>query len=74
MNKIVNTFLLAGDTFMSKLHLTELGLTYSVCGLLTKHCKKVQKFKVTGSLKHFYMKELDKACFTHDAAYFASKN
>ena len=35
MNKIVNTFLLAGNKLMPELHLT--GLTYSACGLFTKH-------------------------------------
>ena len=29
MNKIVNKFLLAGDKFMSKLHLRQPGLTYT---------------------------------------------
>ena len=28
----------------------------------------------TGNLKHFYIKELDKDCFAHDAAYSDSKD
>ena len=33
MNEIVNTFLLAGENFMPKLHLRQPGLIYSVWGL-----------------------------------------
>ena len=36
MNEIVNTFLLAGDTFMPKMHLKQPGFTYSACGPFTK--------------------------------------
>ena len=32
MNKIVKTFLLAGDKFMPKMHLKQPGFTYSACG------------------------------------------
>ena len=31
MNEIVNKLLLAGDKFMPKIHLKQLGLTYSAC-------------------------------------------
>ena len=41
---------------------------------LTKHCKKIQKFRETGDLNHIYKNELDKAFFAHDAAYFESKD
>ena len=41
---------------------------------LTKHCKKIQKFRETGDLNHIYKNELDKAFFAHDAAYFDSKD
>ena len=37
MNEIVNTFLLAGDTFMPEMHLRQQGFTYSACGLFTKN-------------------------------------
>ena len=33
MNEVVNTFLLAGENFMPKLHLRQPGLIYSVWGL-----------------------------------------
>ena len=37
MNEIVNKFLLAGDKFMSEMHLKQPGFTYSACGLFTKN-------------------------------------
>ena len=36
MNKIVNTFLLAGDKLMPEMHLKQLGFTDSACGPFTK--------------------------------------
>ena len=69
MNKILNKFLLAGDKFMSELHLKQPGFTYSACGPFTKHCERIKKFRETGDLKYLYRNELDKACFAHDAAY-----
>ena len=46
----------------------------STCDLFTKHRERIQKFRGTGNLKHFYKNELDKACFAHDAAYSDSKD
>ena len=37
MNEIMNIFLLAGDKFMSEIHLRQPGFTYSACGPLTKN-------------------------------------
>ena len=37
MNEIVNTILLAGDKFMSDIHLKQPGFTYSACGSFTKN-------------------------------------
>ena len=37
MNKIVNKFLLAGDTIMPKMHLRQPGFTYKACGPFTKN-------------------------------------
>ena len=74
MNKIDSTFLLSGDKFMTKLHLRQPGFTYSACGPFTKHRERVHKFREIGNLKHLYRNELDKACFTHDAAYSDSKD
>ena len=33
----MNIFLLAGDKFMSEIHLRQPGFTYSACGPLTKN-------------------------------------
>ena len=38
------------------------------------HRERIQIFRETGNLKHLYRKELDKACFSHLAAYSDSKN
>ena len=35
--------------------------------------ERIQKFKESVYLKHLYRNELDKACFSHDAAYSDSK-
>ena len=74
MNNIINTFLLAGDKFMSKMHLRQPTFTYSACGPFTKHKQRIQKFKETGDTNYVYKNELDKACFAHDAAYSDSKD
>ena len=41
----MNTFLLAGDKFMSEMHLRQPGFTYSACGLFTKNKERITKFK-----------------------------
>ena len=69
MDEIVNKFLLAGDKFMSEMHLTQTGFTYSACGPFTKNKERIQKFKETGDTKYIYRNELDKAFFQHDMAY-----
>ena len=68
MNTVNYKFLLAGDKFMLQTHLIQPQLTYSACGLFTKHEQRIQKFKETGDTNYIYMNELDKACFTHYAA------
>ena len=40
MNKIVNTFLIAGDRFMPEMHLRQAGFIYSACGPFKKNAKK----------------------------------
>ena len=52
MNYIVNKFLIAGDNFMSEMHLRQPGFTYSVCGPNTKNEETIQKFKQTGDAKY----------------------
>ena len=69
MNEILNKFLLAGDKFMSEMHLKQPGFTYSVCRPFTKNKERIQQFKETGDTKHIYKNELDKAYFQHDMAY-----
>ena len=74
MNEIVNTFLLAGDKFMPKMHLKQPGFTYSACGRFTKNKERIKKFKETGDKSYTYKNELDKVCFQHDMAYGAFKD
>ena len=45
MNQIVDKFLLAGDHFMSKLHLRQPAFTYSAFGQFTKNKERIQKNK-----------------------------
>ena len=69
MNEIVNKFLLAGDEFMSDMHLKQLGYTYSACLPFTKNKERIKRFKETGDTNYIHKNELDKACFQHDMAY-----
>ena len=59
---------------MPEIHLRQPQFTYSACGPFTRHEERIQKFKETGDTNYIYMNELDKACFTHDAAYPDSKD
>ena len=63
INEIVNTFFLAEDTFMVKLHLTQPRFTYSACGPCDEHRERIKKFKETDDLNYIYKNELEKACF-----------
>ena len=54
---------------MPELHLKQPGCTYSVCGKFTKHRERIENFRETGNLRHLYRNELDKACFSDDAAF-----
>ena len=45
MNDIINKFLLAGDKFMSEMHLRQPRFTYSACGPFTKN-KEDWRFKI----------------------------
>ena len=69
MNEIVNKFLLAGDKFMSEMHLKQPAFTYSACRPFIKNKEQIQKFKETGDTSYIYKNELDKACSQHDMAY-----
>ena len=74
MNKIVNTFLLTGDKFMSELDLRQPRFTYSACGLFTKHRERIPKFRETVKVKHVYNNKLDKARVVHNASCSDSKD
>ena len=69
MNEIAKTNLLAGDKFMTEMHLKQPGFTYSAFGPFTKNKKRIQKFKETVDLRYIHKNELDKAYFQHDVAY-----
>ena len=49
MNEIVNKFLLAGDKFMTKMHLKQPGFTYSACGPFTRNKDKIETFMQNGN-------------------------
>ena len=69
MNEIANKFFLAGDKYISEMHLKQLGFTYSACGPFTENKKRIQKFKETSDTSYIYKNELDKACFQYDMVY-----
>ena len=69
MNEIVNKSLLAGNKFMSEMHLKQPGFTYSACRPFTRNKQRIQKFMQTGDTNSIYRNELDKASFQHDMAY-----
>ena len=74
MNNIINKFLLAGDKFMSEMHLRQPRFVYSTCGPFTRHKERIKEFKRTGDTRYIYRNELNKACFQHDSAYADHKD
>ena len=54
INEIVNKFLLAGDKFMTEMHLRQSGFTHSACGPFTKNKERIQTFKETGDKSYIY--------------------
>ena len=52
MNNIINKFLLAGDKFISEIHLRQPGFAYSACRSFTKSKIKIQKFKGVSTISH----------------------
>ena len=63
-----------GDKCMPELHWKHPGFTYSACWPFIKHREIIQEFRETGTLKYLYRIELNKVCFSHDAAYSDSKD
>ena len=54
MNEIINKLLLAGNKFMSEMHLKQPGFTYSACGSFNK----TNNLKVYRNRKHrLYLQE-----------------
>ena len=49
MNEIVNNFLLAGDKFMTEVHLKQPGFTYSGSHPLIKNKERMEKFRQVGN-------------------------
>ena len=74
MNKVINTFLLAGDKFMPEMHLRQPRFVYSACGTFNRHKEGITEFKRTGDTRYIYRNELDKACFQHDSDYADHKD
>ena len=74
MNNIINKFLLAGDKFMSEMHLRQPQFVYSACGPFTRNKERIKEFKRKGDTRLLYRIELDKACFKHHAAYAKYKD
>ena len=68
MNPLINKFLLAGDKFMSEMHLRQPQFVYSACGPFTFTTNQ------TGDTRYIYRNDLDKACFQHDSAYADHKD
>ena len=68
INETVNKFLLAGDKFISVMHLRQPRFTYSACGPFNKNKERIQKCKEAGGSRYIYQNELDKACYQRDMA------
>ena len=71
---MVNRFLLAGDKFMSEMHLKQPQFVYSACGPFTRPKERIKKFKQTRDTRYIYRNKLDKVCFQHDSAYADNKD
>ena len=56
MNEVLNTFLSAGDSAMSKQHLRQPGFTRSACGPFSKDKKVMQNLNYVALLR-IYLKE-----------------
>ena len=70
INNVINKFLLAGDKFLTEMHLRQPQSVYSACGPFTRHKERIKK----GDTRYIYRNELDKACFQHDSAYADHKD
>ena len=73
-NEIVCKYLLAGEKFMSEMHLRRPGFTYSACGPFTKKQWKNPKIKKNRRFMIHLSNKLDNSCFQHDLTYGDFKN
>ena len=69
MNEILKKFLLAGDKFMTEMHLSPPGFKFCTSGTFAKNKERIQKFKETQDSRYFQHKELDKTCVEYGIAY-----
>ena len=69
MNKIVNKFLLVGDTFVPEMQLKHPRFTYSASDPFTKNKEGIEKIMQTGNTDYICRNDLDRACFQYDMAY-----
>ena len=69
MNEITIKFLLAGDTFMPKTHLSQPEFASSACRPFTKNKERIKKSTEKGESRYIYQNQVDKACFQHYMAY-----
>ena len=69
MNAILNKLLLAGDKFITEMHLRQPEFTYSACDPFNEKKERIKKFKETGDSRYIYQSELERACFQNDMAY-----
>ena len=74
MNNIINKFLLAGDKFMSEMHLRQPRFVYSACSPFTRHKERIKEFKRSGDTRYIYRNELNNTCFQHDSANVDNKD
>ena len=63
MCEIIDKFLLAGDTFMTEMHLRQTRITYSAGRPFTKNKERIQIFKEAGDLKYIYQTNYIKLFF-----------
>ena len=68
----MNRFLLAGDKFMTEMHLKQPRFTYSAYGPFTKN-KELESL-CRQEIQIIYKNDFDKACFQHDMAFGKSKD
>ena len=57
MNEIVNKYLSKEDKFISEMHLSQPGFTYSACGPFTENKGRIQKFKESGDSRCIYQSD-----------------